>query len=144
MVKRGKWCIGIGLAVMLLVFSTAAVGAAEVTAEAAVQNIISDQSAQFAGEGTLGFVYEGSEPLKVTVSNLGDSVLYYRLRYPFDMCLLGSEAGSNVLRPGESRTYSRLEVAIHGESAQGYYRTVIYSVDGSAGHFGLEVERVMD
>ena len=90
------------------------------------------------------FVYEGSEPFKVTVSNLGDSVLYYRLRYPFDMCLLGSEAGGNVLRPGESRTYSRLEVAIHGERAQGYYRTVIYSVDGSAGHFGLEVERVMD
>ena len=109
-----------------------------------MQNVVSDQSAQFAGEGTLGFVYEGSEPLKVTVSNLGDSVLYYRLRYPFGMCLLGSEAGGNVLRPGESRTYSRLEVAIHGESAQGYYRTVIYSIDGSAGHFRLEVERVTD
>ncbi len=51
--KRGKWCISIGLAVMLLVVSTAAVGAAEVTAEAAVQNVVSDQSAQFAGEGTL-------------------------------------------------------------------------------------------
>ena len=80
----------------------------------------------------------------MTVSNLGDSVLYYRLRYPFGMCLLGSEAGGNVLRPGESRTYSRLEVAIHGERAQGYYRTMIYSVDGSAGHFRLEVERVTD
>lgn len=101
---------------------------------------LSNQTLNFNGDGSATFSFYGGGPLRMSFTNYGSSTLYYKVQYPFGAYLLGSANSGNALSPGETMTYSMLDVeGVHGSDAYGRYTVFAYTADGSAGSLGMHI-----